>query len=271
MKRNLLAIIIIQSMGITMAHGFSVKKIVKKAYTKIAQNKKSGNCCNNGAPGCCSVNDATKISESIGYSKEELSKVPEANLGLGCGNPIALGEIKEGEIVLDLGSGAGIDCFLASLKVGPSGKVIGVDMTEEMIALAQENAKKHGYDNVEFKLGDIEALPVEDNSVNVVITNCVINLASDKSKVFEEAYRVLKKGGRLHISDIVLLENITEEQRNDAALIAGCVGGALLKTDYLKKITNVGFKITSLSDDTEISKRQYEGFPLESIKIVAQK
>ena len=203
----------------------------------------------------------------MGYSEEEINLVPEANLGLGCGNPLALVEIKSGEIVLDLGSGAGFDAFLAAKKVGNDGKVIGVDMTNEMIEKARANAKKHGYENVEFKLGDIESLPLEDDSVDVVISNCVINLAPDKDKVFSEAYRVLKEGGRMYVSDIVLLKELSEKQKKDDDLIAGCVGGALLKDDYLNKIEKAGFKLEILSEDKDISKRQYQGIALESLKI----
>ena len=157
-----------------------------------------------------------KISKSIGYSDEEINTVPEANLGLGCGNPTALGEIKEGDTVLDLGSGAGFDCFLAAKKVGKSGKVIGVDMTEEMVDKAEVNCQRNTTNtNVEFRLGDIENLPVETGSVDVIISNCVINLAPNKSKVFNESYRVLKNGGKMYVSDIVLLKELNEKQRND--------------------------------------------------------
>jgi ArsR family transcriptional regulator len=239
------------------------KQIVKKYYSKIA---KGGSCC-----GCKKQTENEQIAKSIGYSDEEIKSFSVANLGLGCGNPTGMGEIKEGETVLDLGSGAGFDCFLAVKKVGKNGKVIGVDMTEEMIEVARENAKKHGYDNVEFKLGDIENLPIEDNSIDVVISNCVINLAPDKSKVFKEVYRVLKKGGRMYLSDIVLLGDLTKEQKENEELIAGCVGGALLKDDYLNLIKKAGFEVKILSEDKDISKRQYQGALLESLKVEAKK
>jgi ArsR family transcriptional regulator len=200
-----------------------------------------------------------------------MSAVPEANLGLGCGNPTALGEIKEGMTVLDLGSGAGFDCFLAAKKVGKTGKVIGVDMTPRMLQKARENAEKYGFSNTEFRLGEIESLPVEDNSVDVIISNCVINLSPDKSKVFKEAHRVLKKGGRLFVSDIVLLKELSQKDRENEALIAGCVGGAILRDDYLALMKKAGFTVKTLSEDKEISKRQYDGFPLESLKVVATK
>ncbi len=191
----------------------------------------------------------------------------EANLGLGCGNPVALSNISEGDVVLDLGSGAGFDAFLATKKVGDSGKVIGVDMTEEMIEKSKGLADKYGYKNVEFRLGDIDDLPLENDSIDVIISNCVINLAPDKLKVFKEAYRVLKQEGRMFVSDIVLLGELTEEQRNNEELIAGCVGGALLKKDYLKINEDAGFNYSILDEDKEISIRQYQGINLESLKV----
>lgn len=193
--------------------------------------------------------------------------VPEANLGLGCGNPLAISKIKPGNVVLDLGSGGGFDSFLAANKVGDGGKVIGVDMTAEMIQLAKGNAKKHNYKNVEFKLGDIENLPIEDNSIDIIISNCVINLAPDKLKVFKEAYRVLKPQGKMYISDIVLLKNLTAEQRNNEELIAGCVGGALLKDDYIQQVKQAGFSVNILKENKDISKKQYQGLPLESLTL----
>jgi len=182
-----------------------------------------------------------------------------------------LANIKEGDTVLDLGSGAGLDCFLAARKVGDSGKVIGVDMTQEMIDMAELNARKHGLKNVEFRLGDIENLPINGNSIDVVISNCVINLAPGKEKVFAEVFRILKPGGKMYVSDIVLLDDLSQEQKQNEELIAGCVGGALLRDDYLKIIKNAGFEVKILSEDKEISKRQYQGIPLESIKIEAKK
>jgi SAM-dependent methyltransferase len=245
-----------------------VKKTVKKAYSKIATG--SNSCCSCGCTGADSQ-VAKRISKEIGYSEAEMNVVPEANLGLGCGNPTALGQIKEGDVVLDLGSGGGFDCFIASRKVGKTGKVIGVDMTEEMVNKAKGLAKKNGYANVEFRLGDIEDLPVESGTIDVVISNCVINLAPDKSKVFKEAYRVLKTGGRMYVSDIVLLQELSEEQRNDEELLSGCVAGALLRQDYIEKIKQAGLKVRVLSEDVDISKTQYNGLALESIKIEAAK
>jgi len=235
-----------------------IKKIVKDSYSEIAKKESSS---------CCSSQSDADLAKSIGYSDEQIAMAAEANLGLGCGNPTALANIKEGDIVLDLGSGAGFDAFLAVKKVGNSGRVIGVDFTEEMVEKSRELAKKYGYKNVEFRLGDIENLPFENESVDVIISNCVINLAPDKLKVFKEAYRVLTKNGRMYVSDIVLLEELSEEQRNNAELIAGCVGGALLKNEYLSTITDAGFKYKILGEDIDISKRQFQGINLESLKV----
>ncbi|MDO8622933.1 MAG: arsenite methyltransferase [archaeon] len=247
-----------------------IKKIVKESYGEIARKsnenpQKVCGCCN------CSSSMHEQIAKSIGYSKEEINNVPEANLGLGCGNPTALGRIKEGDVVLDLGSGAGFDVFLAAKKVGKTGKVIGIDMTEEMIEKARKNAKQYNYKNVEFKLGHIEDLPVETESIDIIISNCVINLSPDKKKVFKEAYRVLKKGGKMYVSDIVLLGKLTKEQKNSKDLLSGCVAGALQKEEYIQLIKNAGFKLNILSEDKDISKRQYQGIALESIKIEAIK
>jgi SAM-dependent methyltransferase len=235
------------------------KKIIKDKYREVATNKSS--LCG------CSCNSAKNISKNIGYSEEELKIVGEANLGLGCGNPLAFGKIKEGDIVLDLGAGAGIDAILAAKKVGSNGRVIGVDMTEEMVKKAENNAKKQGITNAEFLLGEIENLPLKDNSVDAIITNCVINLTPDKAKTFSEAYRVLKPGGKIYLSDIVLLEELSKEQRNDPNLLSGCVAGALLKDDYLNKIKEAGFKVRILYENTKISKEQYNGINLESLMV----
>jgi ArsR family transcriptional regulator len=237
-----------------------VKKIVKESYSKIAKKSKCS---------CCSSepSDIDTITKAIGYTDEEAQTAPEANLGLGCGNPVALANLKQGDVVLDLGSGAGFDSFLAAKKVGSTGKIIGVDMTEEMVNKAKELASKYEYTNVEFRLGDVENLPLEDESIDVVISNCVINLAPNKLKVFKEAYRVLKPDGKMYVSDIVLLEELTQEQRNNDELIAGCVGGALLKDEYLKIIKKAGFNYNILDEDREISKRQYNGINLESLKV----
>ena len=242
-----------------------VKEIVKKRYSSIAR----GGC------GCCGSlgNRETSrgISKSIGYSDEEMDAVPEANLGLGCGNPVAMSNIMDGNVVIDLGSGAGIDCFFAARKAGPSGRVIGIDMTDEMLRKARDIAEKYGYKNVEFRKGDIENLPVESETADVIISNCVINLAPNKGKVFTESFRVLKPGGRMFVSDIVLLEELSEEQRNDEDLISGCVAGAILKEEYLKAARDAGFVVKILGEDRDISEEQYNGIPLESLKLEAAK
>lgn len=187
---------------------------------------------------------------AMGYSGEALKSVPDdANLGLGCGNPTALASLKEGEIVLDLGSGGGLDCFLAAEKVGQPGKVIGVDMTPEMVSLARKNAEKGNHTNVEFRLGEIENLPVADNTVDVIISNCVINLSPDKGRVFQEAYRVLKPGGRLMISDIALLKPLPEFVKESIAAYVGCVAGALLKDDYISAVASAGFENVTVVDE----------------------
>lgn len=240
----------------------NIKKVVQNNYAKLA--KQSSGC---GCKCSCASVTSQQISKSIGYSDEEMNTVPEANMGLGCGNPIAISKIKPGDTVLDLGSGAGFDAFLAAKKVGATGRVIGVDMTQEMIVKATILANKYKYQNVEFKLGEIENLPIEDNSIDIIISNCVINLAPDKLKVFQEAHRVLKTGGRMYVSDIVLLEELSEEQRNNEDLIAGCVGGALLKDDYITKAKQAGLQVNILGENKEISKVQYQGLPLESLSL----
>ena len=226
-----------------------IKKIVKDGYGEIA--KRGGSCCDSGNS-CCGPVDLTQdISRKIGYSEEEINAAPEgANLGLGCGNPVALASLRKGEIVLDLGSGAGFDCFLAAHKVGEKGKVIGVDMTPEMIEKAKENAKNSNYENVEFRLGEIEKLPVIDNSVDVVMSNCVINLSPDKGKVFQEAFRVLKPSGRLMISDIVLLNELPKVIKESVEAYIGCVSGAAMKDEYLRKIKASGFDDVRVIEET---------------------
>ncbi len=223
----------------------NIKEIVKERYGKIAATQSS--CCG----GEKSLVTIQQMSQAIGYTQVDLINLPEgANLGLGCGNPTALASLKAGETVLDLGSGAGIDCFLAARAVGETGRVIGVDMTPEMLESARQYAKQGNYHNVEFRQGDIEALPVEDNSVDVIISNCVINLATDKTKVFREALRVLKTGGRLLVSDIVLLKSLPSELTKSISAYVGCVAGALPKAEYLEIMTQVGFQAVRVVEET---------------------
>jgi arsenite methyltransferase len=238
-----------------------IKKAVRKGYAGIA--KRSSSCC--GRPSvCCGGNDQVQeISKSIGYSQEELQTIPEgANLGLGCGNPVALASLKQGEVVLDLGSGAGFDCFLAAARVDGHGRIIGVDMTPEMLDKARENARKGEYTNVEFRLGEIENLPVADNHVDVVISNCVINLSPDKEKVFSEAFRVLKPGGRLMVSDIVLLTELPGPIKDSIEAYIGCLAGAVLKDEYLAAIQDAGFVQTEVHGETSFPVELAESDPI---------
>ncbi len=234
-----------------------VRKIVRDGYAEIAKKEKS--CCS--APtscGCNTPNMSEEISRRIGYTNEEIGSVPEgANLGLGCGNPVALASLKKGQTVLDLGSGGGFDCFLAANRVGKSGRVIGVDMTPEMIDKARENARKDKYENVEFRLGEIENLPVADNTVDVIISNCVINLSPNKKRVFEEAFRALKPNGRLMVSDIVLLKKLPETIRKNVQAYIGCLSGAEMKNKYLQMIKDAGFQ------EVKIIEENY--FPVENM------
>ncbi len=221
--------------------------------------------------GCCSRADIMAM--GVGYSAEELQAVPEeARMGLGCGNPTALASLKEGEVVLDLGAGGGIDCFLASIAVGKTGQVIGVDMTPEMLHRARDSARNGGYDNVEFRLGEIENLPVADSTVDAVISNCVINLSPDKARVLSEAYRVLKPGGRVMVSDMVLTSELPEDIRNSLAAYAGCVAGASLKEDYLMTIAKAGFESVEIVSEQSSGSGELEGAILSvSVRAVKPK
>lgn len=231
-----------------------IKKTVRESYARIAKGERS--CCGPSVSSCgCPITSET-IGKQIGYRDADLKSVPEgANLGLGCGNPVALASLKEGETVLDLGSGAGFDCFLAANKVGAKGKVIGVDMTPEMIDKARENARKGKYSNVEFRLGEIENLPVADGTVDVVISNCVINLSTNKPQVFREAFRALKPDGRLIISDIVLQKELPEAVKKNIEAYVGCLSGAIKKDEYLRIIRAAGFRKIKIHEET--------GFPIE--------
>lgn len=215
-----------------------IKQAVSEHYAVFAQQGTS--CCGTGSSCGCG---SPEQSLNVGYSPEELAEIPAgADLGLGCGNPIVLADLQPGETVLDLGSGAGIDCFLAAGRVGPTGSVIGVDMTPEMIARARKNATAVGLGNIEFRLGEIEQLPVQDGTVDVVISNCVINLVPDKYRAFAEAYRVLAPGGRIMVSDMVLSAEIPEEVRSSVAGYVACLSGAMLESDYLAAISAAGFE-----------------------------
>jgi SAM-dependent methyltransferase len=217
----------------TNASSEVIREEVRRRYGATASGKSA---C---ADDHCTSTDAT----ALGYSAEDSAAAPEAaNLGLGCGNPLAIASLKDGQVVLDLGSGAGFDCFLAARAVGESGKVIGVDMTHEMLSKARENAQKNGFTNVEFRLGEIEALPVADNSVDVIISNCVINLSPDKQRVFNEAFRVLKSGGRLAIADMVATAPIPDEIKADWAAYTGCMAGASQITELEQMLHKAGFK-----------------------------
>jgi len=245
----------------------NIKEIVKKGYAKIATQENS--CCGPANSCCGSHNTSETISRKIGYSEEEIKAAPEgANLGLGCGNPLAHASLKEGETVLDLGSGAGFDCFLAAHRVGKNGRVIGIDMTQEMVQKARENASKGNYENVEFKLGEIENIPVADSSVDIVTSNCVINLSPDKEKVFKEAFRILKPGGRLMISDIVLLKELPGFIKNSIEAYVGCVSGAIMKDEYIEALETAGFQEIKILDKTSFPSDSLENDP--SIKIIIE-
>ena len=229
----------------------NIRKAVRDGYTQIAKSAGSS-CCGPSNKSCCGGASATDdTSKNIGYSAEELASIPKgADLGLGCGNPLAHASLKKGEVVLDLGSGGGIDCFLAANSVGPTGKVIGVDMTPEMIDKARENARKGAFKNVEFRLGEIENLPVADNSVDIIISNCVVNLSPDKDRVFAEAFRVLKPGGRLMVSDLVLLKELPDFIKNSVRAYIGCLSGALMKNTYLDAIRKSGLNDVRVLEET---------------------
>lgn len=233
-----------------------IQKNVKSGYADIVKRNTKKSFLPNIFQCCDPKEIATDIGKKIGYSEEELKNVPEdANLGIGCGNPTALASIKKGETILDLGSGAGFDCFLASRETGETGKVIGVDITPEMVAQAKKNAEKGNYKNVEFKVSEIENLPVESNSIDLIISNCVINLSNQKEQVFNEAFRVAKPNGRIMISDIILLNDLPDYVKNSVEGHIACLAGAVRKEDYINAITKAGF--------TEISIDKQAPFPIE--------
>lgn len=225
----------------TLAPETDVRTVVRVKYGAIAQGESCGCGCG------CGPQDAEAILTQLGYTAEQAAALPEgANLGLGCGNPLAYAELKAGETVLDLGSGAGIDCFLAAREVGASGHVIGVDMTPQMIERARTNSARYGASTVEFRLGEIEHLPVADASVDAIISNCVVNLSPDKAQVFAEAHRALKPGGRLLLSDLVLVRELSPAMTANVDLYVGCVAGASQREDYLRLIRDAGFADVSV-------------------------
>jgi ubiquinone/menaquinone biosynthesis C-methylase UbiE len=227
-----------------MTNDEKLRKMVRKGYGKAI---KEASCC-------CSNENAKKI----GYDVAELESVPEgATVSFGCGNPVAMASLKKGETVVDLGSGGGLDCFLAANKVGEKGKVIGVDMTPEMLDKARENLEKSKHKNVEFRLGEIENLPVADNTADAIISNCVINLSPNKKQVFEDAFRVLKPGGRLMISDIVLLRDLPEALKKSAKAYVNCVSGAVMKDEYLELVRNAGFKNVEIIEENQFPVEAY--------------
>jgi len=248
-------------MEIKILNDDKIRSQVSRRYGSIA---KSGNsCCSASTSGCCRPEGNRQVSEKLGYSSGEVSSVPEgANMGLGCGNPQAIASLKPGESVLDLGSGGGFDCFLAAKAVGSSGKVIGVDMTPEMVSKARNNAVNGGYGNVDFRLGEIEHLPVADSSVDVIISNCVINLSPDKESVFREAFRVLRSNGRIAVSDIVAFKPLTEELRNNLDAYCGCIAGAATIDELETILKTVGFgsvKIEIKPESRNVVKDWFKG------------
>lgn len=232
----------------TLVPGADVRAVVREKYGDIAEGRASGCGC---GCGCSSSEGLEQTLSQLGYSAEQASAIPEgANLGLGCGNPIAHAQLRAGETVLDLGSGAGLDCFLAAREVGPTGRVIGVDMTASMIERARALATQHAFSQVEFRLGEIEHLPLESGTVDCIVSNCVVNLSPDKPQVFRDALRVLKPGGRLVVSDLVLTRALTPQQQQNVALYVGCVSGASQKDDYLRQIAEAGFTGIEVLEET---------------------
>ncbi|QAR32635.1 arsenite methyltransferase [Geovibrio thiophilus] len=245
-----------------------IRAAVRNNYRKFAVAEPAGCGCE--TESCCGSGkaaNAESISVVLGYSAEELASIPEsANLGLGCGNPIAEAELKQGETVLDLGSGGGIDCFLASRAVGAEGRVIGVDMTPEMVSKARKTAEESGFNNVDFRLGEIENLPAGDSTVDAVISNCVINLSPDKEKVFRECFRVLKKGGRIAVSDIVATAALPDDVKNNLAMYTGCMAGASHIKDLEEMMRRSGFHGISIKPKGESREFISEWSPGSSIE-----
>ncbi len=253
-----------------------VRQQVRSSYAQVAEASNSGSCCGVES-GCCGVasDEAinTLISTRLGYSEEDIRKVPDgADMGLGCGNPRAIAGLQPGETVLDLGSGGGFDCFLAAEEVGATGHVIGVDMTPEMLSKARANADRGGYDNVEFRLGEIEHLPVENDAVDIIMSNCVINLSPDKPQVFREMFRVLRPGGRLAITDVVASAELPGDMKNDPALHAGCMAGASLIDELEDMMRTAGFidiRITPRDESREFIRDWAPGRGVEDYVVSA--
>jgi SAM-dependent methyltransferase len=251
-----------------------IRQTVRESYAKVAEASDSGGCCGVESS-CCGVSaeaDAT-ASTRLGYSEHDVKSVPEgADMGLGCGNPRAIAGLKEGEVVLDLGSGGGFDAFLAAREVGESGRVIGVDMTPAMLSKARTNAEQGGFSNVEFRLGEIEHLPAADRSVDVIISNCVINLSPNKPQVFRDAYRVLKPGGRLAVSDVVASIELPEQIKNDLELYSGCMAGASLIEELETMMREAGFadiRIAPKNESREFIKDWAPGRSVEDYVVSA--
>jgi len=252
-----------------MKNEVQIKEEVKEKYSEIARGNTNAIKSTSKS---CSCSNKEVVDVSLNYSSEDMTSIPDgADLGLGCGTPTAFANIKEGMTVLDLGSGAGIDCFIAAKHVGTSGRVIGVDMTEEMIKKANENRGRVIAPNVEFRLGEIESLPVDSGTVDRVISNCVINLVPDKNKAFSEIHRVLKPGGSFTVSDIVTDGNISEEERRDASLWAGCISGALDKKDYLAIIEKTGFREIRITSEVKNDYQLSSGAGLYSMTVTGTK
>ncbi len=253
-----------------------IRQNVRDNYAEVAEASNNGDCCGVESS-CCGVSDDTAIntliSTRMGYSQEDLDNTPDgADMGLGCGNPRAIASLKPGEVVVDLGSGGGFDAFLASVEVGATGHVIGIDMTPAMLSKARHNAEKGKYTNVEFRLGEIEHLPIANNTVDVIISNCVINLSPNKTQVFRDALRVLKPGGRLAISDVVASAEMPEDMKNDPLLHAGCMAGASMIEDLEAMMKEAGFaniKIAPKDESREFIKDWAPGKGVEDYVLSA--
>lgn len=236
-----------------------IKDAVREHYGERARNVASS-CCGSGE---------SPDSKAALYRIEDVADLPDTVPSYGCGNPTAIAGMQKGEVVLDLGSGPGLDCFLSAKQVGETGRVIGLDMTDDMLALANSNRDKLGLKNVEFRKGEMESMPVESESIDVIISNCVINLSPDKDAVFRESYRVLKPGGRFHVSDVVLGRELTEEERGDLASWAGCKAGALLESDYLARLKKAGFALARVDSKSQVDDKAWYSATISAYKAAA--